>query len=325
MKKRLAHISHLLLCTTTLLVVVSCDEPFQPKGPFEEKLVVFGVLTTHTDTQYVRLYTTYNPEGYDPTVHTTDKQISGATVTLTAGSRVWQYRDTTITRADRSRYTSDINAYILVPFKPTPNTAYTLDVRLPDGRQAKGSALVPGRGYISVVTLHVLDQPQSFAEDLYVVASIAPRTRGFLVRFFIEFELTVNGVKELRRVEVPLRIRRSIDDVVRERIYPKLQRRTSFDSDRNQGSEYVGFQHDAYFNTLSEIATLYAQSNPVLKNAIFVLTQVDANLYNYFNVVNGFQDEITIRTDQPDVSSIEGGVGMFGAMTVDTTSISYRQ
>lgn len=324
MNKRLTHISH-LLCATALFFVVSCDEPFEPKGPFEEKLVVYGVLSTQSDTQYVRLYSTYNPEGFDPTVHSLDKQIQGATVTLSGGGVTWRYRDTLIARLDRSRYTSDILAYVLVPFKPTPGTVYSLDVRLPDGRLARGVTSVPGRGYISVVTLHVLDQPQSFPEDLYVVASVSPRTRGFLLRFFIEFELTVNGVRELRRVEVPSRIRRSVDGGVRERIYPKLQRRTSFDSDRNHGSEYVGFQHEAYFNTLSEIAIQYAQFNPVLKNAIFVLTQVDANLYNYYNIVNGFQDEITIRTDQPDVSSIQGGVGMFGSMTVDTASISYRR
>jgi hypothetical protein len=56
-----------------------------------------------------------------------------------------------------------------------------------------------------------------------------------------------------------------------------------------------------------------------------VLTQVDANLYTYYHIVNGFQDEITIRTDQPDISSIQGGVGMFGAMAVDTARISYRR
>jgi hypothetical protein len=77
-------------------------------------------------------------------------------------------------------------------------------------------------------------------------------------------------------------------------------------------------------STLNDIALMYAASNPVLKNAVLVLTQVDANLYNYYNVVNGFQDEFTIRTDQPDVSSIQGGVGMFGAMTVDTVRVSYR-
>jgi hypothetical protein len=313
-----------LFIGAVLFLVAGCDEPFEPKGPFEEKLVVFALLSTHTDTQYVRLYTTYNPEGYDPSVHTADNQVAGASITLAGGGGLWRYNETTVPRSDKSRYTSDIHAYALLPFTPVPNTTYTLDVRLPDGKQARGTALVPGRGYLSVVTLHVLDRPESFAEDLYVLASIAPRTRGFLVRFFVEFEVTVNGRREVRRVEVPQRIRRSPDGEVRERIFPKLQRRTSFDTDRNQGSEYIGFQRDAYLSTLNDIALMYAASNPVLKNAVLVLTQVDANLYNYYNVVNGFQDEFTIRTDQPDVSSIQGGVGMFGAMTVDTVRVSYR-
>jgi hypothetical protein len=183
---------------------------------------------------------------------------------------------------------------------------------------------VPGKGYLSVVTLHVLDRPESFAEDLYVVASIAPGTRGFLVRMFVEFELTVDGERQLRRVEVPMRIRRTTDGVVYEKIYPKLQRRTSSETSRNQGSEYVGFQHDAYLQTLNDIAVAYVRFNPVRKNVIFVLTQTEANLYNYFNIVNGFQDDITIRTDQPDFSSIDGGVGVFGAMSVDSLVVSYR-
>jgi hypothetical protein len=324
MNGRFSSLGRSLFSVAMLFLVASCDEPFEPKGPFEEKLVVFGLLSTHTDTQYVRLYTTYNPEGYDPTAHTIDKQVTGAAVTLAGGGRLWRYSATTIARLDRSRYTSDIYAYVLTPFTPVPNTAYTLEVLLPDGRQARGTALVPGRGYLSVITLHVLNQPHSFVEDLFVLASIAHRTRGFLVRFFVEFEVTVNGRREVRRVEVPQRIRRSSDGVVRERIYPRLQRRTSFDMDRNQGSEYIGFQHGAYLSTLNDIAVTYASSHPILKNAVFVLTQVDANLYNYFNIVNGFQDEFTIRTDQPDVSSIQGGVGMFGAMTVDTVRVSYR-
>jgi hypothetical protein len=305
-------------------VLVSCQEPFEPKGPFEEKLVVYGILSTHTDTQYVRLYTTYDPEGFDPTVVTVDHPILGATVTLTGSGASWRYRDTTVVRWDKSRYTSDIQAYVLVPFRPVQGSSYTLTVQLPNGKQARGTTSVPGKGYLSVVTLHVLDRPESFAEDLYVVASIAPGTRGFLVRMFVEFELTVDGERQLRRVEVPMRIRRTTDGVVYEKIYPKLQRRTSSETSRNQGSEYVGFQHDAYLQTLNDIAVAYVRFNPVRKNVIFVLTQTEANLYNYFNIVNGFQDDITIRTDQPDFSSIDGGVGVFGAMSVDSLVVSYR-
>jgi hypothetical protein len=55
--------------------------------------------------------------------------------------------------------------------------------------------------------------------------------------------------------------------------------------------------------------------------ATYILTQVEPNLYMYYNLANGFQDEFSIRTDQPDYSNIQGGFGVFGAMTVDTVRV----
>jgi hypothetical protein len=55
-----------------------------------------------------------------------------------------------------------------------------------------------------------------------------------------------------------------------------------------------------------------------------VLTQVEDNLYKYYNIVNGFQDEFSIRTDLPDYTNIRGGVGLFGAMTEDSVVVDLR-
>ena len=46
-----------------------CQNSFNPKGPYEEQLVVYSVLSTRSDTQYVRVYATYNPPGFDPHYH----------------------------------------------------------------------------------------------------------------------------------------------------------------------------------------------------------------------------------------------------------------
>ncbi|MEX1276339.1 MAG: hypothetical protein WEE20_10425 [Bacteroidota bacterium] len=44
--------------------------------------------------------------------------------------------------------------------------------------------------------------------------------------------------------------------------------------------------------------------------------------HNYYNVVNGFRDPLSIRTDQPGYSNINGGQGLFAAYAVD--SVTYR-
>ncbi len=324
MRRKIRRALPVVFFAAIVVASLGCNEPFEPKGPFEEKLAVYGILSTQSETQYVRLYITYDPDGFNPLTNTNDKQVTGALVSLLGSEGTRLYRDTTITRDDQSRYSSNILAYVLSPFRPVPGNSYTLNIQLPSGKRTRGTVSVPGSGYISVVTLHVLHNPQAFDENLFVLASIAPRTRGILLRMFVEFEITVDGRKELKRAEVPQRIRRFTWSDRFEKIYPKLQRRTSIENERNQGSEFVGFQNDAYVTTLTEIASTYTLNNPIPKNAVFVLTQAEVNLYNYFNIVNGFQDEISIRTDQPDFSNIEGGVGIFGAMTVDSLTVSYR-
>jgi hypothetical protein len=52
-------------------------------------------------------------------------------------------------------------------------------------------------------------------------------------------------------------------------------------------------------------------------------TQVEENLYKYYNLANGFQDPYSIRTDQPDFSNIQGGLGIFGAMTLDSVRVDF--
>ncbi|MGH2568268.1 MAG: DUF4249 family protein, partial [Bacteroidota bacterium] len=251
-----------------------CNESFEPKGPFEEQLVVYGFLSTHTDTQYVRLYTTYNTDGFNPLEHTTENQITGASVGLDENGATRQYRDTTITRVDQSRYRSNLHAYVLNPFLPAAGSSYTLNVQSPTGTQARAAVSVPGRGTLSLTGLHVLERPESFpTEDFYLEVRIAAETRGYLLRMFLE--ISRDGTTELSRIEVPSRIRRFFNSDAYEVVYPKLQRRTSIGGDR--GRELVGFQNDAYVTTRRNILRDYGPSNPKLKRAIFVLIQTEPN------------------------------------------------
>jgi len=306
------------------LFLTACDEPFEPKGPFEERLVVYGLLSTLTDTQYVRVYTTYNPDGFDPFTNVNDKQVGGATISLVSAQGTLLYRDTAITRADQSRYTSDISPYILTPYRPTPGATYRLDVQLPSGKTASGTVSVPDRGSVSVSTVHIVEAPGSYTEDVRLEARISAKTRGLLVRMYIEFEVSQGAVTELKRVEVPSRVRGFGESEIVEATYPTLQRRVSTSSGNLERIEFITFQREAYLTLLADFATAYSGWNIKRKRAYFVLWQAEPNLYNYYNIVNGFRDEISIRTDEPDFTAMDGALGIFGAMTVDTTFYTYR-
>jgi hypothetical protein len=58
-----------------------------------------------------------------------------------------------------------------------------------------------------------------------------------------------------------------------------------------------------------------------LTSATFILTQVEANLYNYYSLANGFLDPYSVREDQPDFSNIVGGFGVFGAIVEDSVVV----
>ena len=47
-------------------IVLSCNEPFSPKAPFDPHLVVYSVIYTDSPQQFVRVYSTYDVSGYDP-------------------------------------------------------------------------------------------------------------------------------------------------------------------------------------------------------------------------------------------------------------------
>ena len=81
----------------------------------------------------------------------------------------------------------------------------------------------------------------------------------------------------------------------------------------------MSFQKSAYEYALNQVRLRHQNDQLKFRSVLFVMTQVEPNLYNYYNIVNGFQDPNSIRTDHPDYTNIQGGIGVFGAMTHDST------
>ncbi|MEX1274859.1 MAG: hypothetical protein WEE20_02935, partial [Bacteroidota bacterium] len=174
-----------------------------------------------------------------------------------------------------------------------------------------------------VLNPFVLRSPQSFNENIIVSARITPPAQGFLLRMYIDYEVRFNDAWSPQRTEVP----KEVVDAGEERrfVYPQLVRRTTVPvSARSLNAESVVFTNSAYEAVLQQLFNDYGSENLRFSKVVLILTQVDANLYTYYNLANGFQDEFSIRTDQPDYSNIQGGYGVFGAMTEDSTLIGLQ-
>ncbi len=299
---------------TTLL---ACTESFDSKGGHEPQLVVYSVMTAQTDTQLVRVYSTYDPPAYNPLDVVTDNPVTDAQVTISRGGQTYGLRDTFITRIDKSRYTSDIRAFVANPLSVQPGSAYTLNINSPTRGTITASATIPDKALMILVNPFAVDAPSVFTnQDLSLQVTLSRHTKGYLMRLYLVYEYTSGGITYTKWSEVPSTVRTIGAETIES--FPRLVRRTSTVTATSSGRESVSIPNQAYRHQINKIKSQYGGLNLRFLSVIFILTQVETNFYNYYNVANGFQDQFSIRTDEPDYSSIKGGVGVFGGMVNDT-------
>lgn len=314
--------SAILVLSAMLLFFGGCDNTFDPKGTFKDEVVVFSILNLKEPKQFVRVYSTYDTPGFDPLAISTDNPVTDAVVTIydqaIPGLR-YSFMDTTIARLDTSRYASFIHSYVSTGFQPVGGRTYVLTVISPKRGSFTATTVVPPTTVFEISNTFVLREPSRFPNTPIAVRIwITYQTKGYVMRFLVKYKYSVDGIDHLETLEVPTRV--SASDAGGKKTYATLTRRTTIPSVFTQASEVVEFDYQAYIITLTEIRQKYGDKSLFFQEAEFILTQVETNLYNYYSVVNGFQDDYSIRTDQPDYSNINGGAGLFGGRTTDTLS-----
>ena len=318
--KPVSSISSLLFC----LLLFGCEEPFDPKGAFEETLVVYSLLTNKADTQYVRIYSTYDTGGYDPLENSSDTPVRNAVVRMSEGQRTYFFRETMVERHDKSRYTNDIPAYAAFPFRAEPGKTYSLTVETQSNKRVAAAVTVPSHGTINVENRALAQNPWLDGEDLTLRIQLSNAAKGFLVRVYLEYDVFVPGTGwEERANELPTVFSNQDSIGTYDGSFPSLTRRTSplinFNVPLGSRSyEYVHFPIGNYRTLIKLVRSAYHVDNLRFKHLSVRLVQVDQMFYNYYNIANGFGDQASIRVDQPDVSNIQGGIGLLGAFTETT-------
>ena len=310
-----------LLLIVAVVVLLACENGFDPRGTFEDRLVLFSVLTPATDTIQVRLQSTYDPPAQDPLSHTTEPTLSG-----TAASLLWSrggmlaLRDTVVPHPNPGRYTTGLHLLTGVPLRVERGEIYTVRVDVPGYPRAEGTATVPGTAPFYFQNEDVLSHPSDYLTlDMDLLVGLPPDAFGFLPRLYVEY-VVLSADSAVERIEVPSSLRVSVNGV--DPIYPTL-RGSSVAEERTIATvELSTFKTDAYQFALAEVRDRYGLANVRFLRAILYVTLVDEHLYKYYFLVNGFFDPYSVRTDQPDYSNVIGGVGLVGAYTVDSLSVS---
>ena len=303
-----------ILLTGALL---SCNQPFDPRGGVAQKPIVFSVLSTDRNVQLVRVERSYMPVGIDPLAYTTDNFISNATVTLSDGNITMRFHDTTFPRSDTSRFNFPLRAYCFGPFIPRYGMQYQVTVQSSELGTATGKVTVPTDASLAFGALasDVIDYPGSHQKNDVIPVEIllSDVTKGYIGRLFIDYSVYSDGEWVGERAEVPVRFTYSGTKDFRWVTYAQLTHRPT-------GHNLIlAYFNELYNATLNDIAfTKYLKNKIVFNRIVFQFLQAEQNLYDYFLLTHAFSDPHSTRLDQPEYSNVAGGDGVIGAYTLDS-------
>jgi hypothetical protein len=285
-------------------------------------LVIYGVLDPARDTQYVRVASTYDPPEHDPSNRATDPPVLGSTVSIVGGGAgTVTFQPAWIPRWDTTRYSTPIPGFMAAGFRPQRGASYALEVTSPIGNAA-ATVVIPAPTYVFTVDDQVLVTPQNYprSQTIYFRAILAPEAYAFVIRLLVDYRAAVPGGWEYRTIEIPRTLLR--DDSLESYLgtYPDLHRRIT--ASTTKLTEAETFYAGPYFRIIQMMRKYYKLPGALeFIRARAVLYQTDEAFYRYVKLANGFSDPFTIRTDEPDVSNIENGLGLFSAISTDTVTV----
>ena len=299
-----------------LVLFAACSGDFDAKGSLDKKMVVFSVLSTDRDVQFVRVQTEYMPSGYDAMSYNSDNSLSDASVVIYGPGKTYQLRDTLLWRSDTTRYKFPIRAYYIGGFTPQRGKLYQLQIYSPSYGQAAASVVVPDQPRISISAdvIQVLDHPERYALGAFITFNVqfSPSTVGYLARLYLYYDVLKESEWVEEVLEIPIT---SVDSSSYSLDIPKYPQMTFAPS---TSATAIFYRNGYYKGTLNKLNYRYASTQVIYKWAAFVVLQADKNLLKYYASTHAGRDPYSIRLDEPISLSVAGGVGMVGAYSLDS-------
>jgi hypothetical protein len=287
-----------LLCGC--LILAACNQPFQPDGAYNGRLALYAILSVTSDTQYVRISSSYqsNPGG----------DVTDAVVDVIPGNGkpTVHFRDTTVVRTDPTSGTATYNVYVAYGFTPESYVSYQVSARSPSAGTAQGTTVALGHALASIVN------PQSLGSstDSVVLAANFGTSRGaFVLRLFIEYERTFGVTTTLQKAEVPLSVSFDVSGNPTY-TYPAFAPVPPIDPGYGFATGLTYFPKNMFTATETRIMSTNPSGSVQITGVLYTMTQIDDALYDYYYILNGPKDPSTIRLDAPDYTNVTGGLGI---------------
>lgn len=299
-----------------VILLSSCDQPFDPRGSLGRKLVVFSILSTDRSQVLVRVESDHMPEGYSPVAHTAENSIAGATIVLKSGSLTVQLRDTVLSSEDTSSTAAPFRCYVVNSYTPEYGRSYEVRVSADQYDPVNASVAVPSKPAIGLDPLssYVLENPTKNRPEADIIfpVTLGLNSKGFIGRLFVDYDVLKSGEWIAERVEIPVSYAYSGTKDLRWLSYGRVTARPS------TGCTSDLYINELYSKTLAKVGDIYKSNRLLFNRVVFQVLQMDRNLYNYYVVAHAYNDPHSTRLDEPLYSNIEGGLGVVGAYTLDS-------
>lgn len=303
------------LAFVPMLCAAACTEPFTPEMPFEQRLVVYAILSSVEPEHAIRISTTYSSDALNLGGPGPDTRVARALVVVADASAGGSPVDTCV-------FSEGVRCYLWSPVSLTRGHRYRLSVTAPGLEPVEAVAIVPREAAVTPGNVLILREPSTYLNDFTTFTRVPSEAKGLIVQLFIDYEVNDAGAWIPGRTEVPLLLSPSAGGGLVRVIYPGLERRPGTSEGGEWAYQYTAFDHSAYEWALSQVKSRHLVQGLKFRRAVIRVTQLDEDLYNYYNIANGFRDPNTIRVDEPDYTNVVGGYGIFGAAVTDSLVIA---
>lgn len=304
-----------IILNTVLLI--SCEEAFNPQGDFDDQYVLNCIIKIDTTFQLATISRSYKANnGYSTTGNIEDQSVQNAKITLICynflGTEVYQFRDTIVENFYDRRFKTPIHFYYLKKFNPSiaKTEINNSGVFQRYGYNVKIEAVLPDRKKLTAVSYTSgLDSSKINTYKRTNPVNLGLESLSFRIysnsqpELLIKYSKLENGNWVEYEKLVPKYY--SIEGKNEIPIYPIIE----------PTEQYIRYDTLSIRKTLQNISAGDPnKQNYVIKKIIFMLNVLDEAFASYLSTQQTFRTDFSYRETQPDYTNINGGLGVFGVM-----------
>jgi hypothetical protein len=296
-----------LLLILLLVVLISCEENFDPFGDLKNKYALTCVIRGDTTFQIAALTRTYGNENYDPYSSNEDPNITGAKIRLWNGDSVVTFRDTNITRPPGSKYQMPYHLYYTKKFQLV-GSQLEIEAILQKNIRLTAKTIIPNGIKILVKDDIVPPKNRTYVKYAWEQGSA---DNAYLTQFSIYYYKKDDPAKATKIAYIPLQYISQ-----GESLYPISPK----PSNNNQLIVDV--------ETIRKTMELISAGDPNKSNYVILapfleIISFSTSLSTYFNSVARSNDAYTVNLSEIDYTNISNGVGIFGIYFKNQTSYGF--